>query len=132
MNFSLLKKLCAIHAPSGNESAMTLFLLKYIAAHSKSWNVKPELFYGDEFQDCIIMVFGKPVTAVYAHIDSIGFTARYDNELVKIGGPKIVPGTILSGEDKHGKIICELEVNEETKILRAKFDRTIEPGTDLS
>ena len=73
----LLKEMCSIHAPSGNEVAMTKFLLNYVKKNEKSWKVKPKIFSGDGFQDCIILVFGKPKTAIFAHIDSIGFTVRY-------------------------------------------------------
>ena len=131
-NFSLLKKLCAVHAPSGNEAAMTTFVLDYIHQHQDTWKCKPHIYAGDDFQNCVVLVFGKPSTAVYAHLDNIGFTARYNNELVKIGGPKVASGYALTGEDKLGKIDCVLEVDEETRELKAIFNRTIDPGTDLS
>jgi len=84
MNFDLLKQMCRIHAPSGHEVAMTEFLLNYINANKKDWKVQPQILSGEGFQDCIVLVFGKPKTAIYAHIDSIGFTVRYHNQLVKI------------------------------------------------
>ena len=81
----LLKKLCYIEAPSGSEQNMTEFVLDYIKTNQGSWKVKPELFYGDGFQDCIVIVFGKPTTAIFAHLDSIGYTIKYNNEVIKIG-----------------------------------------------
>lgn len=93
----LLRNLCSIHAPSGEEEAMTYFLINYIKENEHQWNNKPEIFYGDNFQNCIVLVFGKPRTAVYAHIDSIGFTVRYNNQLVKIGSPRVENGFILKG-----------------------------------
>jgi len=104
MNYDLLKKLCSIHAPAGDEIKMQEFLLKYIEEFKQSWEVIPEVIYGDDFQHSIILVFGKPRTAVFAHIDSIGFTARYNNELVKIGGPRTANGFHLVGEDANGPI----------------------------
>ena len=127
----LLEKLIRVHAPSGNETAMTEFLLNYIHANSATWKVKPELFYGVGFQNCIVMVFGNPTTAVFAHIDSIGFTVRYKNELVKIGGPHIEQGIKLIGTDNKGKIECELTVDEDENI-KCEFEREIERGTDLT
>lgn len=127
----LLKEMCAIHAPSGNETAMTDFLLKYIDKHKKNWKVKPKLFSGDGFQNCIVMVFGKPTTAIFAHIDSIGFTVRYGKQLVKIGGPKILDDFELVGEDSKGKIHCKLEVDNENNISH-NFKREIERGTELT
>jgi len=128
----LLKTLCAIQAPSGNEGAMTDFLLDYIHKNMSRWKTKPEIFSGNGFQNCIVLVFGKPRTAVYAHIDSIGYTVRYKNQLVKIGGPGAETGTILIGEDSTGKIECSL-VNDknETKLL-CKYNREIERGTSLT
>lgn len=91
-NYSLLKTMCAIHAPSGNETPMRDFLLEYIQNVSSSWTVQPRICYGGKWQDCIVLIFGKPRTAVFAHIDSIGFTVRYGTQLVKIGGPRAVDG----------------------------------------
>lgn len=76
MDYSLLKTLCNIHAPSGNESALTDFILKYIEANKNKWKTQPVIFAGDDFQNCIILVFGKPRTAVYAHMDNIGSNTR--------------------------------------------------------
>ena len=56
----LLKQMCEIHAPSGEEFAMTEFLLKYIERKQNSWKIKPTLHYGKAFQDNLILVFGKP------------------------------------------------------------------------
>ena len=83
----LLKQLCEIHAPSGNEVKMKDFLLKYISKEQKNWKSKPEIFHGEEFQDCIVLKFGNPRTAIFAHMDSIGFTVRYFNQLLPIGSP---------------------------------------------
>ena len=80
----LLEKLCCIHAPSGEEEQLSSFLLDYISLNKKQWLVQPEIFAGDDFQDCIIMVFGNLRTAVFAHLDSVGYTVRYENELISI------------------------------------------------
>ena len=129
--YNLLKKLCSIHAPSGNESAIQTFLLDYIQQNKAAWKTQPQIFFGDDFQNCIILVFGKPRVACFAHIDNIGFTVRYGNELVKIGGPKLVSGFILTGEDKEGLIECTLQVDDD-QLLSYNFHRKIDPGTDLS
>lgn len=100
----LLKTLCAIHAPSGEEKALSDFLIDYIHSHKSSWKVEPVVHYGDGFQDCIVLAFGEPKTAIFAHMDSIGFTVKYDNEIVKIGGPSTKDGILLIGHDSQGKI----------------------------
>ena len=80
----LLKELCKVHAPSGNEGAMKKFLIEYINNNKEKWSVQPEIITGDFIQDCIILKFGDPKVAVFAHMDSIGFTVRYNKELIKI------------------------------------------------
>ena len=115
MDFKLLKDLQSIHAPAGDESKMKDFLIDYVEKNKKKWKVKPELIHGEDFQDCLILKFGKPRTAIFAHMDSIGFTVRYGKELVKLGGPRISSGTKLIGEDSKGKIETELLSNNETK-----------------
>lgn len=136
MDLSLLKKLCAIHAPSGSEFPLTEYILKYIDENKKNWKKKPVIFHGDEFQDCIVLVFGKPRTAIFAHIDSIGFTVRYNNELVKIGGPRTKEGFELVGEDSNGKISCTLKVKQNKSTgevkLSCKADRELDRGTTLT
>lgn len=126
----LLKDLCEIHAPSGSEFRMKDFLLDYIASNQGKWGTKPEVIHGDDFQDCIILKFGKPRTAVFAHIDSIGFSVRYHNQLIPIGGPELVPGYTLTGEDGLGPIACTLHVGNEHQ-LSYQFGRGIERGTTL-
>jgi putative aminopeptidase FrvX len=132
----LLKEMSAIHAPSGNEAAMTAFLLEYIKKNKKSWKVKPKVFSGDGFQDCIVMVFGKPRTAIFAHIDSIGFTVRYGKQLVKIGGPRIVHGYDLVGQDSKGKAEVKLKLSSDKKTKELKLEytykRDLETGTELT
>ncbi|MEO8087006.1 MAG: M20/M25/M40 family metallo-hydrolase [Bacteroidota bacterium] len=128
----LLKQLCSIHAPSGNEGAMTSFLLDYINTHKNSWRHQPQIFEGDGFQNCIVLVFGQPRTAVYAHIDSIGYTVRYKNQLVKVGGPAAETGAILLGEDSLGKIECSLVNDKNESKLSCRYHREIDRGTDLS
>ena len=128
----LLRRLCSIQATSGNEAKIQEHLLNYIQTEKKNWKVKPEIIHGDLFQHCIILVFGKPRTAVYAHIDNIGFQVRYENQLVKIGGPRTISGYKLVGNDSQGNIECELKVDDENNALTYIFDRAIDRGTPLS
>jgi putative aminopeptidase FrvX len=128
---NLLKQLCEVHAPSGEELAMKEFLMKYIQKEKKNWKTKPEIFHGDDFQDCIVLSFGKPRTAVFAHMDSIGFTVRYFNQLLPIGSPDAEMGTQLVGNDSLGDIECELEYDKDNHAIY-KFGRPIDRGTSLT
>ena len=103
----LLKTLCSIHAPSGSESPLKDFILNYINSNIKDFKIKPTIIK-DGIQDCLILKFGNPKTAIFAHLDSIGFTVRYGRELIKIGGPKTYDGIELVGKDSIGNIDAEL------------------------
>ncbi len=130
-DWSLLKQLCEVQAPSGHEKPMKDFLLKYIKQAKKNWVSKPTIIEGEEFQDCLILKFGKPRTAIFAHMDSIGFTVRYFNQLLSIGSPDAEMGTKLVGQDSLGPIECELEFDKEDHAFY-KFGRMIERGTPLT
>ena len=130
-DWPLLKQLCEVHAPSGHEAPLKEFLLQYIKKQKKNWSVQPEIFQGEEFQDCLILKFGKPRTAIFAHMDSVGFTVRYFNQLLSIGSPDAETGTKLVGQDKLGPIECELEFDKENHAFY-KFGRQIERGTSLT
>ncbi len=131
LDLTLLNELSAIHSPSGDETGMTSFLLDYVAKNKSSWKVEPEIFHGYDFQNCIVLVFGKPTTAVYAHIDSIGFTVRYNNELVRIGAPRTETGYNLVGSDSIGEIDCKL-IKDNEGMLRVSHSREIDRGTALT
>lgn len=134
MNFDLLKKLCAIHAPSGNEGELSEFVLQYVKKHQKSWAQKPQVFTGGELQDAVVLKFGKPRTAIFAHLDSIGFTVRYGRQLVKIGGPQVKEGYKLLGRDSKGEVEVELVVfDDENNKQKLEYlgNRELERGTEL-
>ncbi|MBT3418652.1 MAG: aminopeptidase [Flavobacteriales bacterium] len=126
----LLKKMCEVHAPSGEELAMTEFLLNYIENNKSNWKVQPTLHFGNGFQDNLILVFGKPRTAIFAHLDSIGFTVKYNNEIVKIGGPVTTEGIVLVGKDRNGNIAGKI-IKKDKKMF-IDFDREIKRGTSLT
>lgn len=131
--YALLKEMCAIHAPSGNEVAMKSYLLNYIQTHSQNWKHPVKVIEGETIQDNILLIFGKPRTAVFAHMDSIGFTVRYGNQLVKIGGPVVKNGFKLQGRDGLGSQEAELQITEDKhgKSLGYKAPRDFERGTEL-
>ncbi len=131
VNTQLLKQLCEIHAPSGQEAPVKEFLLQYIKKESKNWKYKPQIIQGEQFQDCLILKFGKPRTAIFAHMDTVGFTVRYFNQLLSIGSPDAETETKLVGRDSLGEIECELEYDKENHAFY-KFGRPIDRGTTLT
>lgn len=130
-DYELLRQLCAVHAPSGEEAPLRDFLIDYILRQKKHWKHKPTLYYGEGFQDCLIVAFGKPRTALFAHMDTVGFTVRYQNQLLPIGSPQADPGTVLTGRDSQGEIRCTLAYDAEDHALY-QFGRTIDRGTSLT
>lgn len=127
----LLKQLCEIPAPSGDESSLTRFILKHVERNKSKWRNTPEIYHGTEFQDCIVLKFGKPRTAVFAHIDSVGFTVRYENQLIPIGSPDAEGGTKLVGQDSLGPIEGELYFDHDQHAY-CHFGRGIDRGTSLT
>lgn len=125
-----LFELLTIRSVSGDESEIVRFILDFVRKRAKSWKVQPEIYFGEEFHDCLLLKFGSPRTAVFAHIDTIGFMTRYQNQLVPIGGPEVLPGTRLVGDDSKGEIVCQ--VLEEDGECFHDFPRGIDRGTRLS
>lgn len=132
---SLLEELIAVQGVASDESRIAQFILEYVSRESSNWKQQPEVFAGEGFQDTIVLVFGKPRTAVYAHIDTIGFSVGYNNDLIRVGGPRLIDGTQLTGVDSQG--VCNAEVliiEDESGNNQASFvsNRPIERGTLLS
>lgn len=130
----LLKELTAVRSASSDEGRMKEFILNYVADNASNWRCEPKVVDGTGFQDCVILIFGKPRTAIYAHMDSIGFSVGYDKELIKIGGPKLLDGINLVGEDSKGQIETQLMLIESETHTDVKyvFDREIDRGTILT
>lgn len=124
--FDLLKKF----GVSGDEQDTANFILEYIDKRQRFWNVQPKVFFGEEFHDCILLKFGTPRTALFAHMDTIGFMVRYENQLIPVGGPEFINEAELVGEDSLGKIHCKLIGYEDSPLH--DFPRAIERGTRLA
>lgn len=125
-----LSELLSVQSVSGDEAEISFWVLNFIEKRKKSWKVLPDVFFGENFHDCILLKFGHPTTAVFAHMDTIGFMTRYENQLIPVGGPEIIPGTKLVGKDSLGEIHCRLVGQEDA--LFHDFPRKIDRGTRLS
>jgi len=130
MNFDLLEKLVACRGTSGDESRVRDFIIDYVQNNKSTWKVQPELIFGNSLQDSLILTFGEPTTAIYAHIDSIGFTVGYENDLIRVKD-----GYELVGSDGQGEIDTEImiiESEEGPTSFKCVSDRIYERGTPLS
>lgn len=130
MDFNLLETLCQIQATSGDENKIKQFVLNYVEGNAPNWRKTPKIIEGKGFQDNIMLVFGEPNTAYYAHIDSVGFTSRYQNQLITIGSPEAQKGDVLVGNDALGPIECNITIDAKGNTFH-DFKRTIEAGTPL-
>lgn len=124
--FELLSK-CSV---SGDEAGISSLIFNYAKERALRWKVQPEFFFREELHDCLLLKFGVPKTAVFAHVDTVGFMTRYQNQLIPIGGPEIIEGIRLIGKDRKGEISCNLIGDVESCFH--DFPRGIEPGTRLS
>lgn len=132
---SLLETLISIQGVASDEQKIRDFILDYVNMNKHHWNVQPEVFFGDDFQDTVVLVFGTPKTAVYAHTDTIGYSVGYDKQLIRVGGPRNIDGTALVGKDTSGDFEGELMLIEDengTTDIQLVCDRTVDRGTLLS
>jgi putative aminopeptidase FrvX len=125
-----LKTLCAIPGLPGSEFLVKEWILSFVAQNQDKWLVKPEVLQGGELGDALILVFGTPRTAVFAHMDTVGYHVRYQNGLVPAGAPYAPANTTLVGLDEEGTIEGSLFFDEEEK-PHIRFSREIARGTDL-
>lgn len=112
MNYELLEQLTAIQGVASDESRIKAFILDYIEAHSSGWKVQPVVLDKPWLQDNIVLIFGKPTTAIYAHTDTIGYSIGYANDLIRVGGPRNIDGTLLVGIDNGKEITAEVMMIE--------------------
>lgn len=129
----LLKELCAISGTSGDEGAISRFIIEFVKKERYNWAVVPEMWYGTGFKDNVVLIFGTPRLALFAHLDTVGFTARYDNFVIPIGGIDASNGDVLEYENARGKKeTARLIIDEAESIMYMDSDIPIEPGTCLT
>jgi putative aminopeptidase FrvX len=131
----LLKKLIEIQGLSGDESRITQFIKTYCENNMKNWKSQPQLLFEPEKHDCLILVFGTPKTVIYSHVDTIGYTVGYENNLIPVGSPVFTESMVLTGKDSQGEVNTEVmlfEYPDGESELKCVFDRQIDPGTLLS
>lgn len=135
-NSELLQHLIAVQGVSSDESRIKSAIKEYVLANSSNWKCKPILVEGAGFQDALILVFGTPRTAIYAHTDTIGYSVGYDNQLIRVGGPKNIDGTELVGFDSKGAVEGQLMIIEDEEYHQQRIqlvcDRKVDRGTLLS
>lgn len=127
----LLKNLCAIPATAGHEGELQQYLLDYVQQNQQHWMVQPKIYRGAHLQENLILAFGNPRTAAFAHMDSVGFTVGYLNQLIPIGSPQVENGDVLVGRDSKGPIECTIASNDQEDLIY-EFPRAIDRGCVLT
>jgi len=85
--FDDLRALVAIEGTSGDEGRVVAAVADRVAS-------LPGI-QSQRLQDNLIVWQGQPRVALFAHLDTVGFTLGYDRELVRIGGPHVAGGEAL-------------------------------------
>ena len=128
----LLKKLCSIHAPSSEESPLKEYIISWVKANMRNWITKPVIVDNDEVQDSLVLVFGKPRTVIFAHMDSTGFTVRYKNELIYIGGPFYKNKDALVGFVKGKAVETKIKIDKKKQKIYCDLKEILPAGTSLT
>ena len=131
----LLSDLIKVRGAASDELKIKEFIKSYVQSNAKNWKVQPQIIDGGFFQDTLLLVFGQPKTVIFSHIDTIGFSVGYNQELIKIGGPKLIDGTKLVGKDSIGEVEAELvliENEDDDRIVKYVAERPIDSGTILT
>lgn len=82
--------------------------------------------------DNLLVLRGTPRVALFAHLDSTGFTLGYDEKLIAIGGPDPSDGDMVRSRTASGDLITgKICLEPKQRIVRLKVKRsvTVEPGT---
>lgn len=92
--FNTLEKLCSMHAPSGFESPLIVFLSDWF----KKQDTKAMV---DDYSinNTLLISKGNPKVAFIAHADSVGFILQYNNRLLALGSPEVNEHSIIVSED---------------------------------
>ncbi len=88
LNHDLLRTLMTTEASAGDEDRLALFLLEWLADNARGVSCR-------RVGNTVVAMRGRPRVAVFAHIDSVGFTLDFDHTLIPIGGPDPEDGTPL-------------------------------------
>lgn len=120
---------------------MTSFILEHIAREKSQWLNEPVVFAGEGFQEAIVLVFGQPRVAVFAHIDGVGYCTSYGDKLVPVGKPKATSGVSLTGwqagKTVQAQLITEAVDDEKAPgrqktTYRYTAEQSIQRGTPLT
>lgn len=116
----LLKELQQIPGPSGDEGRIADFVearCRGVAGTSVR-----------RFADLVLVVRGRPRVAVFAHVDTVGFTQGYSRDLIPIGHPDVSGDERLREVDGTNRARLKVRV-EDGKPVWSLSGRDGRPGS---
>jgi len=131
ININLLKQITSLHTPTGEEERGVKFLLSYINKHKDTWKHKPTIIHNQDTKNNIILVFGKPKTAIMSHIDNVGFMHTGTKGLMlDLGGVEYVDNAKIRGfTNDNKKIETQLQIRNGRPFSK---NRKIPIGTNFT
>jgi len=84
----LLQQLLSVDSPSGDDDVMSDWLEDWAASHLDGVRTV-------RLGESLVVIRGEPRTAVFAHIDTTGFTLGHRGKLIRIGSPAVHDGDKL-------------------------------------
>lgn len=131
INLKLLKQITSLHTPTGEEERGVNFLLNYINKHKDTWKHKPKIIHNQDTKNNIILVFGKPRTAIMSHIDNVGFMHTGTKGLMlDLGFVEYVNNAKIRGfTNNNKKIETQLQIRNRRPFSK---NRKIPIGTNFT
>ena len=108
----LLQQLQQIPGPSGDEGHIADFVQQYCRSISDCVLRREG--------DLILATRGTPRVAIFAHLDTIGFTQGYDRALLPIGGPHVEGDEAIREGDGPGVSHIRLKLKDERPTWRVQ------------
>ena len=120
-SIDLLFELLKIDSPSGDEGPMADWVTAWIQANCAEARVA-------RMGDSLIAIRGEaPATAIFAHLDTTGFTLGYESRLISIGSPAPEDGTPVREATPNGRRGVVRECEDVWEV--ADVDGVAAPGT---
>lgn len=117
---ALLRSLMTIEATSGDEGRLADELEAQAAgSRAKTYRIG----------NTVLAVKGAPTLAVFAHIDAIGFTLGYENELIAVGGPSVQDGVAIRATVGERVYRGRIRIEDEDDRLYRLADGEGPPGS---
>jgi len=121
-DFGLLASLLAIDSPSGDEGRISNLLISFLAA------CDPAIKVTRVGHSIVAQRGSHPSVALFAHIDTTGFTVGYESDLIPIGSPDLADNDKLRSLGKPSEVFG-VEISADG--CKVKDNAILTPGSRL-